>query len=257
MSIAILSDIHMRDGHIGEISVELEAVLEELNTEHNISHAFVLGDLIEDCGSIDADRENIKRTHSIFKNWSPQVTYLLGNHDVEHLSKSDLNQLLGQDKFHGVQEIEDTSFVYLDSAYQQVRGATGKVGPDQLEWLKNTIPSLSDAVLLSHHPVGNFNLRANEWFSEYPERAYLWDRKEVLECIDGSAVRATVSGHIHQTGYDKFWDLPHVSINAFSKELPDVPLTGTYAVLDTGDIPKIRVRTRSNPGISYSLSSDI
>lgn len=256
MAVAILSDIHMRDGLTAEISSELEAVLKKLDEEHAISHAFVLGDLIEDCRSVEADRKNIKRTRSIFEEWSVPVTYLLGNHDVEHLSKSELRSLLGQDEFYGVREIEGTSFVYLDSAYQEVRGATGRVGPDQLEWLGETASSLSDAVLLVHHPVGNFDLQTNEWFSEYPERAYLWDRKEVLSRIDGTAVRATLSGHIHQTGYDEFWDLSHVSINAFSKEIPDVPLTGTYAVLETSDTPEIHVRTRTDTGVSYSLRPD-
>jgi Predicted phosphohydrolases len=245
----------MRDGYTAEISSELHAVVERLDKEHEISHTFVLGDLIEDGKSVEGDRENIKRTSSIFEEWSVPVTYLLGNHDVEHLSKPQLRSLLGQDEFYGVQDVEGTSFVYLDSAYQKVRGATGKIGPEQLEWLEQIVPTLSDAVLLVHHPVGNFDLRANEWFSEYPERAYLWDRKEVLKRIEGTAVRATISGHIHQVGYDNFRGLPHVSANAFSKELPDVPLTGTYAVLETGDIPHLRVRTRTNPGVRHSIPS--
>lgn len=251
MSVAILSDIHMRDGHIAEVSSELEAVLKRLDDDHDISHAFILGDLIEDCGGVEADQENIQRTCSILEDWSVPVTYLLGNHDVEHLSKSELRSLLGQDDFYGVQEVEGTSFIYLDSAYKEVRGAGGQVGPDQLEWLDDKTSSMSDAVLLVHHPIGNFNLRTNEWFCEYPEQAYLWDRKEVLKRIDDTAVRATVSGHIHQTGYNEFWGLPHVSVNAFSKELPDIPLSGTYAVLEMGNISEIRVRTRTKPGFSY------
>lgn len=254
MNVAILSDIHMRDGHVDSVSAELEAVTTVLKREHDPTHAFVLGDLIEDCGSPEADRNNVDRVASILDDWSVPVTYLLGNHDVEYLDRTQLRDLLDQDEFYGVETVGEVSFLYLDSSYQEVRGATGRVGPEQLDWLTDHLPSLSNVVVLVHHPVGNFDLSANEWFAEYPERAYLWDRKEVLTRLDRvDSVRATVSGHIHQTDYDRFWELPHVSVNAFSKELPDVPLTGTYAVLDLEEPLGIDVMTRSDAGVSYTI----
>lgn len=253
MNVAIISDIHMRDGYVEEISTELERVLEKLDREYDPSSAFVLGDLIEDGESASADRENVRRVRSIFENWSVPVTYLLGNHDVERLDRSELRTLLGQERFYGVQRVDDTPFVYLDSSYRRTSGATGQVGPEQLDWLADRLRTLSDPVVLVHHPVGNFDLRRNVWFSEYPERAYLWDRKEVLDRLDDTAVRGTISGHIHQTGYDQFREIPHVSVNAFSKELPDVALTGTYAVLSLDDPAEIEIRTRSEPGVTYSL----
>lgn len=252
--VALLTDIHMRDNYVGEISQELEHVLDHLNRHYNLKHAFVLGDLIEDCGSVTADRENVRRVRAIIEDWSVPTTYLIGNHDVEYLNRTQLSDLLGQESFFGVKRIDETPIVYLDSTYQEVGGATGRLGHEQLSWLSDTLPTLSDAIILVHHPFGNFDLTENEWFSEYPERAYLWDRKDALKVFDETgSVRATISGHIHQTDSDEFWNIQHISINAFSKELPDVPLTGTYAVLDIDTPSEIEIATRSETAVTYTL----
>ena len=250
--LALVSDVHMRDDHVDAIGQELEAVLDHLERHYDPAHAFALGDHIEDCGSIKADRENVRRVRSILDDWSVPVTYLIGNHDVEHLTRADLADLLDQDPFYGIERIDGTPFVYLDSTYERVQGSRGRLGPEQLAWLENRLPSLSGAIVLVHHPIGNFDLTNNHWFSEYPERAYLWDRKDALERFtDAGTVRATISGHIHQTGFDEFQDIPHVSINAFSKELPDVPLTGTYAVLDLDG--RVEIATRHGTVAAYTF----
>ncbi|QSG04086.1 metallophosphoesterase family protein [Natranaeroarchaeum sulfidigenes] len=253
MTVAILSDIHMRDGYVEEITQELRAVLAELE-RHNPEHAFVLGDLIEDGDSVAIDRENVRRVHTLLSEWSVPVTYLLGNHDVEHLEKNKLGHILDQQQFYGVVESGETTFVYLDTAYEELGGAMGRIGGEQLQWLETQLESLSDVILLTHHPVGDFDLAENEWFADYPERAYLWERKEVLEILSHcDGVHGTISGHIHQTEHTEFWGVSHVSINAFSKELPDKPLTGTYGLLSTDRTHEISIQTRADDGVSYLL----
>lgn len=253
MDVAILSDIHMRDGYLEEITAELQAVLAEID-RHDPAHAFVLGDLIEDGGSKAADRENVRRVHTLLSDWGVPTTYLLGNHDVELLDKGELGDLLGQQQFYGVVEVGETAFVYLDTAYDALRGAMGRIGVDQLQWLDTQLDAFSDVILLAHHPVGNFDLTENTWFADYPERAYLWERKEVLEALSHcDGVHGTISGHIHQTEHTDFWGVSHVSVNAFSKEVPDTPLTGTYGVISLDNTPEIAIQTRSDDGVSYSF----
>jgi len=250
--VALLSDIHMRDGYTEAISDELEAVIEYFEVEHDPAHAFVLGDLIEDCGSAQSDAENVSRVKTILDSWSVPVTYLLGNHDVELLTKTELSELLEQPSFHGVETVDGTPFVYLDSACVETKGAKGKLGLDQQAWLTETLRSVEDAIVLVHHPIGNFDITDNEWFSAYPERAYLWDRKEALKQFEEiGTVQTTISGHIHQTSFNTVFDIPHVSINAFSKELPDVPLTGTYGVVELGSVPTVDVATRETHIATY------
>lgn len=251
--IAVIADVHMRDRYAPEVSRELERVVDELE-ERPPAHAFVLGDLIEDGETADGDRVNVRRARSILDGASFPVTYLLGNHDVENLPRETLSELLGQESFYGRHDIGGTPVVYLDSAAESRTGPSGNLGAEQLAWLDGVLPELDEPLLLVHHPMGAFDLSANEWFREYPERAFLTDRLEALgRCADAGGVRGTISGHVHETQFSRFHGLPHVSVNAFSKERPDVPLTGTFAEVSLAEPPEVTVGTRERTVATYHL----
>ena len=242
----------MRDGHTSQILEALEGVVNILE-EIDPAHAFVLGDLIEDCGSTAADRANVEHVHEILQDAPFSVTYLLGNHDVEQLTRESLSSLLDQEQFYGVIEVNGTPIIYLDSTIEQVDGARGRLGSDQRAWLAEMLTQYNKPLILIHHPLGNFDISDNEWFKNYPERAFLSDRKETLDILEEAGpVLGTISGHIHQTQFSKFREMPHVSINAFSKELPDKPLTGTFAEVRVGDRVNIDTKIRRDVITSHT-----
>ncbi|MFB6252051.1 MAG: metallophosphoesterase [Halobellus sp.] len=229
--VAIISDVHLRDDHASAVTDAIESTVETL-AARDPDHTFVLGDLIEDGGSKAVDEANVARVRECLSGIPAPITYLLGNHDVEHLTRADLASILDQDDFYGTVEVGDVPFLYLDTTNEETPGARGSVGRTQWNWLAETLSSLKPArpVVLCHHPLGAFDLADNVWFSDYPERAVATDRKEVLDLITRShGIRGTISGHIHQTELSRFRGIDHVSINAFSKETPDIPVTGTYA----------------------------
>jgi 3',5'-cyclic AMP phosphodiesterase CpdA len=234
--IGIVTDVHMREGEREPIERELRAVVDRLE-RFGPHHTFVLGDLIEDGPTAAVDREHVTAVTGAFEDAPFPTTYLLGNHDVENLSRADLSEILdGQPRFGHV-EVDGRDVVYLDSSAPRLAGARGELGEEQLDYLRETLPGLEDAILLVHHPVGHYDIRENDWFGEFPERAFLGDRKELLELLaEVGTVRATLSGHIHETRHTTFRGLDHGVVNAFSKELPDVPVTGTHAevVVDGG-----------------------
>ncbi len=225
--IAFLSDVHMRTAHAPEIATTLEEICERLSADHDVVHLFVLGDLIEDAGDPERDRTHVRAVADVLEAASIPTTYLLGNHDIESLSRDALATILGQERFYGHLEVAGTPIVYLDSTVDGAR-ARGALGPEQLRWVDAECPD--GALVLSHHPIGDFSLADNDWFREYPERAYLWDRKELLATIEDRTL-ATISGHIHRTATTTFHGLAHASINAVSKETATKPVTGSYAVL--------------------------
>jgi len=249
-TIALLSDIHMRETYRAEITNVLGAVRERL-AAHDPAHTFVLGDLIEGGSGAETAREHVRTVGSILDVGPSPVTYLPGNHDVGALSPTELGDILAQDRFYGTVTLDDQPFVYLDSTVEGAR-ARGALGADQRAWLRESVPA--GAIVLVHHPVGQFSLADSEWFREFPERAYLWDRKELLELI-GTRALATISGHVHRTAYTWFRGLSHVSINAVSKESPNEPVSGTYAILSLGGQPRVTVYRRDTTVASFPLTA--
>jgi 3',5'-cyclic AMP phosphodiesterase CpdA len=252
--IGLVSDVHMRDGERESIDRGLRTVLDRLEG-FDPHRTFVLGDLIEDGTTAAVDRANVEAVVEAFEAATFPTTYLLGNHDVENLSRAALSAALdGQPRFGHV-DVDGQDVVYLDSSAPRLAGARGEVGGEQLEYLRELLPTLEGAILLVHHPVGYYDLRGNHWFGEFPERAFLGDRKELLEVVAGTGgVRATFGGHIHETRSTRFRGLDHATINAFSKELPDAPVTGTHAEVVVDDAISVTVYERGRPVESLDLA---
>ena len=247
-TVCILSDVHARRGHADAIRETLVSIRDRLAAREP-AHVFVLGDLIEDA-TAPADREHVRLVASAFEDCPAPVTYLLGNHDVGNLTRGTLGDLLSQEGFYGRVKVGGQPFVYLDSAVAGA-GARGALGAAQREWLDEQLSG--DEIVLLHHAVGPVSLADNPWFSEYPERALLWDRKELLDLLEGRAL-ATINGHVHQTERTAFRGLTHVAINAVSKETPDTPVTGTYGVLSLDGPPTLSVAVGDREIASFSLA---
>lgn len=252
--LGLVADLHMRESEASGLSAALRDVVDhwESNTP---DHAFVLGDVIEDGENARADRDNLQRVREILERLPCDVTYLLGNHDVENLTRAELTDTLDQDRFRGVVELGDTSVIYLDSTMEQTPGARGALGPDQRQWLEAELRTHEQPLVLCHHPLGAFDISENVWFGDYPERAFVFDRKETLDVLDaGGPIRGTISGHIHQPGCGDFRGMTHVSLNAFSKETPELAITGTYAEVSIGDAVSIDVRVGDDRLSSHTIS---
>lgn len=241
-SIGIISDIHLRKAHHDKILDALFKIEELLDAQYDIAHTFVLGDLIQD-STTQEDRHHLQKLCSIFDDWISPVTYLLGNHDIKTLTRAEVASTLDQSDFFGKLRVAGQPFVYLDTTQRGISDR-GIVGTEQQTWLERSIPT--DAVVLSHHPLGPFCISNNVWFQNYPERAHPWDRKEVLNLIKQNTL-ATIGGHIHQTGRTEFKNIDHIAINAVSKETPTDPVSGHYAVLTIDDSIEIQWDCVLNP----------
>ena len=250
--LAIVSDVHMRGGEREPIEAELRATVERFEA-FDPHHAFVLGDLIED-ETAAIDGEHVETVFETFDDASFRTTFLLGNHDVENLTRAELSRALGgQPRFDHL-KIDGQDVVYLDSSAPRLPGARGEIGEEGLAFLRERLPDLEGALLLVHHPVGYYDIRENPWFGEFPERAFLGDRLELLEALAGTgAVRATFSGHIHETRTTTFRGIEHAVVNAFSKELPNAPVTGTRAEVVVGSEIAVDVYERDRLVESFAL----
>jgi hypothetical protein len=62
-----------------------------------------------------------------------------------------------------------------------------------------------------------------------------------------------INGHLHDPAHTRYRGIDHVTINAFSKETPDVPITGTYAELEIDETVRIETRVGSETVATYEI----
>lgn len=237
MKVGILSDIHLQRAHDEAIRAELDRVLDRLDA-FGPDRLVVLGDLIED-EDRETDREHVRTVRAALESLGRPVTYLLGNHDVEHLARADLRELLGVERFYG--RVAGTDLFYLDSSAPERSGAQGAVSAEQLAFLDRELADVEGAVVFVHHPLGYRDLSGNHWFAEEPERAFCGNKREVNDVLARHDVAAVINGHVHETAHVRFRGVDHLTVNAFAKERRDRSVTGTYAELTLGDEVSLRV----------------
>lgn len=238
----------MRTEHAAAIEDELEWVVSHFEEEFRPDHVFILGDIIQHSETAREDRRNLNRVANIMEGCSFPVTYLLGNHDVINLTRGEISDILNQPSFFGEVSVEEYSFVYLDSSMRNIKTPSGMIGPEQLAFAEKQLSEADAPFVLVHHPVGNFDLSENYWFADFPEQAFLCDRKRLLEIMgDDSDVISTITGHIHQHQCSEFHGVSNLSVFAFSKETPNKAITGAYAeiVLKESVTADINIRDKT------------
>ncbi|GAA1325538.1 metallophosphoesterase [Streptomyces sanglieri] len=252
--IGIIAEVHMRTEHATDLVNELNWIADHFEHNFEPDHVFLLGDIIQHGKTREEDITNVERVMSALSDCSFPITYLLGNHDVINLTRDELADILDQDSFFGEVNVEDETFVYLDSSLRGTKTPSGMVGPDQLSFAKKSLTKHANPFVLVHHPIGNFDLSDNYWFAEFPEQAYLCDRKKLLDIMSKSGnIQSTITGHIHKHEYTTFKDLPHLSISAFSKETPNKPLTGAYAQLTVEESSTAEIKVRDQTIAQYRI----
>ena len=240
--IGLVSDIHLGVGDDASVITELERVTYHFNEIFHPDHVVILGDLIEDATAAAEDRKNIRTVTSTLNRIEAPVTYLVGNHDVMHLSTAEFSELVGNDPWGSVERGDD-HLVFLDSSAPQLPDARGMIDDSQLTFLERELIEHDGVLLFVHHPIHYHDIRDNYWFGEYPERAFCGNKREINERIFGRSVKAVFNGHLHETDHTRYEGIDHFTLNAFNKVRPDADVTGTYAEL-TVDGQQIKLVVR-------------
>jgi 3',5'-cyclic AMP phosphodiesterase CpdA len=238
MKLGLISDVHLRSGNREAVLDELSDVVDRFDDSFEPAVTVVLGDLVQHAETPDDDREHLRAVVETLADLDSPVTFLAGNHDVMNLGSDELTTVLDQDLWG---RVDGTDLFYLDTSAPWQPGARGAVSDDQLAFLDEELEDVDDAVVLSHHPLHYYDISDNYWFGERPERAFCGNKHEVNEVLAAHDVRAVFSGHLHETHHTRYRGADRFSINAFSKELPDSGVTGTYAEVTLDDRLEVRV----------------
>lgn len=248
LRLGVVSDIHMRSGYREELTAELSRLRARL--EQFDPHLIVaLGDIIED-ETAELDREHVALVREQLS-FGPPLRMLAGNHDVMNLSLETLRSLF-DNPVDGVVRTGGETLAFLNSAAPRLGNPRGEISEEGFELLGRLDPE-EPATIFVHHPLHYRDVSDSVWWATRPEEAFCGNKRAVNETLENLSVRCVINGHIHDSNYTRYEGINHVTINAFSKEKPDVPVTGTYAEVEIGETIRIETKIGSETVAVYEL----
>ena len=248
LRIGVVSDVHMRSEYRAELTEELSGVVDRLEA-FDPDLVVALGDLVED-ETAEPDREHVEVVRERL-DFGPPLRLLAGNHDVQNLSVETLRSLFGS-PLVGTRRIGGETLVFLNSAAQRLGDPRGELDGKSLELLAELEPDEPVTVFV-HHPLHYRDLSDTVWWSTRPEAAFCGNKRAANAILERLSVRCVINGHLHDPAYTRYRGIDHVTLNAFSKETPEKPITGTYAEIEIGETTRIEEYVGSETVRAYEL----
>jgi 3',5'-cyclic-AMP phosphodiesterase len=231
MKIAIISDIHL--GPTGyykgirrkltELSEDyVRAFVRRVSSDAQYAFAVHLGDLIQD-QDVVLDGENIRRTIALFGECEKPVYHLIGNHDVAHLSLSDVLLRLGYQRPYYSFVRQGFRFIVLYSEVPDQPSQKSYISSEQITWLREELSKADlPTVVFCHHSLAEQDLTGNPWFEGRPEACLIENRKEVRELLVRTTnVLCVVNGHLHWNRVDLHSHIPFITIQSATENFRD------------------------------------
>lgn len=244
-----------------------DSIVHAVNNYPNATHLEMLGDLTNMPLITEPYTGDAPFMNQIFDNWTRDKYYVLGNHDVNDgppISKATAFGYLmpsfqdrggtlkmlgygyeyrGNDLYVITMNSNQNSF-YGFSLSPNYDGGVGGFGADQINWLRNTLNSITAPnarlVFITHYPLMTNNLPlapSPPAPVNTPDKGFLHERTEMLQVIhlltkwqalsDHGLITCILTGHTHRNGYWNFngyWG--NVDSYTFNDSMPD---SGTYA----------------------------
>lgn len=248
LRIGLVSDVHMRSAYREELTTELSGVVDRFE-RFDPDLVVALGDIVED-ETAESDHEHVAMVREQLS-FGPPLRMLAGNHDAMNLSLETLRSLFGN-PLGGIVRIEGETLVFLNSAAPRLGNPRGEIDAESLDLLERLDPDEPVTVFV-HHPLHYRDLSDSIWWATRPEEAFCGNKTAVNEILEERSVRCVINGHLHDPAHTRYRGIDHVTINAFSKETPDVPITGTYAELEIDETVRIETRVGSEPAATYEI----
>lgn len=250
--IGILPDIHMRTGERERVTAQLETTIDRLASK-DIDLLVAPGDIIQHGETADADLENLERVQDLIDRLDCPARYMAGNHDAMNIDRDRLEDIFDNELW-GRTELDGETLIFLDTSAPWLSGSRGEVTDEQLTFLDEALTDARDATLFVHHPIHYHDVSQTYWWSSYPERAFCGNKKEINRVLDDyDNVRGVVNAHLHENDLTRYRGIPHVTVNAFSKETREKPVTGTYAIMDIREQIDMHVYVEGSHEIGYSF----
>ena len=212
------------DVHQGPLDVRkwLKVFVEDMNEEFKPDFVIELGDFI---GTRENPKEELRRINEVYVQCKAPKYYILGNHDLEILTREEFKKIVGIDYTWKSIDVKFLHVILLDGAWGpdiNSGGPTGHIPSEELDWLQEDlarIPMSKPIVVFCHYPIGIFR--------DIPR---IDNEEELLEVFKGYNLIATFSGDAHYGGYREINGIHNICLHSMGWWEWD-KITGSYAKL--------------------------
>jgi 3',5'-cyclic AMP phosphodiesterase CpdA len=182
-----------------------------------------LGDVLED-ESPAADRARYAECMAILAEANAPRLDVAGNHDVIHLTPTELRRFWGIDEGAVLYRSLDVGGVHLVTLYtHETKDVDVTIDEAQLSWLERDLATTAlPTVVLMHHSASDQLLLENRWFAKAPHVALVKQRKRLRAIFEASGrVVLVVNGHVHWNHLDVIGSIPYVTLQSLIENLDD------------------------------------
>ena len=199
LKLALITDIHHGPSEHGKQGDEALSLLEDFVTASNLYKPDLVIDMGDRIRDIDREGDFVleQEVISILNKLNAPHVHLLGNHDLEHLSREDNEAALGVSVASQSRDIKDYHLVFWQP---NARFPDFIATPEQLSWLKNDLASTTlPSLIFTHAPFSDAAMHSHYYFQNAPKsHAGYQNSQEIRQIIDSNAnVTACLSGHVH------------------------------------------------------------
>jgi hypothetical protein len=240
LRIAIVTDIHHGKDHFtkkGSAALPLMAEFARFVADAKPNLVVDLGDRISDC-SRETDLVLEREVAEAFAPIAVPHVHLCGNHDREHLTVAENEEILGEPLGHRTFDIGGWRLV-LWAADTLLRQPGGFVLIEaDLLWLAAAVRAADRPLaIMSHVPVSGHAQTGNYYFERNPGLSTYPGAERVRAVLRGAAVPVVwISGHVHWTTINQVDGIPHFTLQSLTETYSTHPEpSGAYALLELDD----------------------
>lgn len=186
-----------------------------------------LGDRITDEGP-ELDRKRLSEVAEWFKKIRQPCHHMAGNHDIDCLSLSENEALLGQPLYSRSVIVNGWRLIFwaVDSRLSVESGLSAK--QSEISWLRNELKKKKiPTIIFTHVPLSNGSYTGNFYFEKavphlagYPPE----QGEKIREIIERSeTVVMCINGHTHWNAYQCIDGIHYITVPALTELFPTFP----------------------------------
>lgn len=233
IKIGLITDLHYADKptsgtrHYRESLAKLAEAISQFQKEE-VDFIVELGDLIDTAPDLETETGYVKAINEPLSRSRLECHYVLGNHCVERLTKSEFLTEVGQQQSYEAFDRSGIHFIILDACFRSDGVPYGRknsdwkdafIPPDEVAWLKADLQETDKPAIVFIHQ----RLDVNNHYA--PSNA-----TEIRQLLEASGkVTAVFQGHSHKNDYHEINGIHYCTLAALIEG--PAPESNSYSVL--------------------------